>query len=411
VEFVLPRFDLSIANVPSTVARLLGARLPGAASALPQRLWADLSVDVRRVVFVILDAVGWLRFRHMLLEEPDHLFNHLSRRGRLVPLTSVFPCTTTSALTTLWTGHAPAQHGLVGNSMYLPDFDEIVDMLGFSPAGQPRDGQMVTRGLVPEEFPSVPGLAETLAEQGVSTQVLIRHDMVDSPLSRLCFRGVAEVEGIITLADMWVRAAERLATHADERLLLVVYWSEVDAISHYRGPDSRSWRAELRNVAFSLQREFLQQLSAVERDGTLLVITADHGQAAGSEDSSVLISDHPRLQDCLLMAPAGGPRAAYLHTHVGRKEEARRYIREHLAREFAVIESSSALESGLLGPGLPAPSARRRLGDLMVLARGHHMLDRYVRTEPLRGMHGGLSPWEMLVPLLMVRLDQEPGSE
>lgn len=404
-EFVLPCYGLSIANVPGTLAALLGGRLVSAAPPLPDGLWADLASGVRRVVWIILDAVGWLRFRQLLEHEQDLAFARLTGAGRLFPITSAFPSTTTSALTTLWTGHAPAQHALVGHEMYLREFGAVVDTLGFSPAGEPRQGQLIEQGLVPEEFLPVPGLAETLVGQGIVTRALVNLSLTDGGLSRLCFRGVTEVAGFVTSADMWVRLRQLLAAHLDERLLLVGYWGQVDSISHYQGPDSESWHAELRNLSFSLEREFLRDLSPPEREGTLLAITSDHGQMAGRPGGSIQLADHPALRDCLLLPPTGGPRSAYLFARQGQAEGARRYLRDNLSDRFAVVGSAAALEAGLLGSGRPAAESLYRLGDLVVLARGAYMLDHREREHPLLGMHGGLSPWEMLVPLLLARLD------
>jgi len=404
-EFVLPHYRLSIANLPATLSQLLGGNLPDASPPLPDALWTDLAIGVRRVVWVILDAVGWLPFCGLLAEDDSLSFARLAQAGRLFPITSVFPSTTTSALATLWTGHAPAQHGLVGHEMYLREFGLIVDTLGFSSAGEPRQGQMIEQGLIPEEFLPVPGLAEILAGQGIITRALINLSLTESGLSRLCFRGAAEVAGFVTSADMWVRLRQMLAAHLDERLLLVGYWGEVDNISHYQGPDSESWRAELHNLAFSLEREFRRGLSSREREGTLLAITSDHGQVAVQPGSSIKLADHPGLQDCLLLPPTGGPRSAYLFARQGQVEGARRYLQENLSHQFAVVSSAAALEAGLLGTGPPAAESPYRLGDLTVLARGDYLLDHREREHPLRGMHGGLSPWEMLVPLLLVRLD------
>jgi hypothetical protein len=404
-EFVLPCYDLSIANLPGTLAALLGAELAGAAPPLPSALWTELAAGVRRVVWVILDAVGWLRFRQLLEQEEALCFARLAQTGRLFPITSIFPSTTTSALATLWTGYVPAQHGLVGSDMFLREYGMIVDTLGFCPAGEPRQEQMFERGLVPEEFLPVPGLAQALAGQGVKTRILINVGLADSGLSRLFFRGAAEVSGFVTSADMWVSLRQKLTEHLDERLLLVGYWAEVDSISHYQGPDSESWRAELRNLAFSLEREFLQVLSLREREGTLLVITADHGHITGRPESRVALTDHPALKDCSLMPPAGGPRATYLAGLPGQVDALRRYLVNHLSAQFAVTDSTAALEAGLWGPGPPAAESRHRLGDLILLARGDYMLDRRERERPLLGMHGGLSPWEMLAPLLLMRLD------
>jgi hypothetical protein len=403
-EFVLPDYSLCIGNLPATLAALLGGELGAALPPLPHALWRHLTPQVRRVVCVILDAVGWLRFRDMVEGEPELAFADLVRSGQLVPLTSVFPSTTTSALTTLWTGYAPAQHGVVGHNVYLRAFDETVDTLGFCPAGEPRRGQMIERGLIPEQLPLVPGLAEVLADQGIVTRTLIRYDMAKSALSRLCFRGVSEVRGIVTAADMWVNAREILTQNLSERLLLVVYWGDVDAIGHLRGPDAESWRGELRNLSFSLGRELLSPLTPRERDGTVLVITSDHGQIAGNASSSDLLTDHPSLEDCLRLPPTGAPRSAYLFVRSGRTEEVRAYIREHLVDRFQVADSSAVVDAELLGPGQAASEARERVGDLTLLARGVYMLDNKPREERLLGMHGGLSPCEMLVPLLTTRL-------
>ncbi|MEJ2737806.1 MAG: hypothetical protein P8189_30335, partial [Anaerolineae bacterium] len=58
--WVMPHYDgLSIANLPATVAALLGNDLPGALPALPRELWAEWAPGLRRVVLVILDALGY----------------------------------------------------------------------------------------------------------------------------------------------------------------------------------------------------------------------------------------------------------------------------------------------------------------------------------------------------------------
>jgi hypothetical protein len=134
-ELALPNYELSIANVPATVAAALGAPLPGADPPLPEPLWADLAEGVRRVVWIIFDAVGWFSLRNLMEQEGEMGLAGLAHRGRFVPITSVYPTTTTSALTSLWTGYTPARHGLVGHMMYLREFGLVADMLMLSPSG------------------------------------------------------------------------------------------------------------------------------------------------------------------------------------------------------------------------------------------------------------------------------------
>lgn len=403
-DLVLPCPGISIANLPATLAEALGGKLPAAAAPLPDAMWTDLASGVRRVIWILLDAVGWQQFRDLLEQEENLSLARLARRGRLLPITAVVPSTTTSALVTLWTGYAPTQHGLVAHMMYLRRLGLVADMLMFSPAGAARREELIERGITPEEFLPVPGLGQALGEQGIVTRALINVDLAKTAFSRLTFRGVAEVGRFVTEADMWVQIREAMLARREERLLLVGYLAEMDTIGHLKQPGSDSWRAELRSLAFSLEHEFLRRLSPREREGTLLVITADHGQVP-EPGIPVPLADHPGLADHLLLPACGSLRAAYLYARQGQVEAARGYLQEHLAQQFAVVDAQAGLEAGILGPGQPADDVATRVGDLMLFGRDNYMLDYRRRPNPPLGMHAGLSASEMLVPLLMARLD------
>jgi len=405
-EFIIPHYEgLSITNLPATIAALLGAELPGAAPPLPQELWADLGNGLRRVVLVILDAMGYQRFRRALAADGDLAFNRLVEQGRLIPLTSVFPSTTTAALCTFWSGRSPAEHGMLGYELYLREYGTVANMLAFSPVESKHREVLVEWGLEPEKFLPVPGLAEMLAPQGVITRTLINSAYTESPLSKITFRGVEEVHGIITSSDMWVTMRQMISAHREERLLLIAYWGGVDGVAHRYGPDADTWPAEIHNLAFSMEREFLRPLEPADREGTLLLITADHGQVNTDPTQAIRLCDHPRLRDALILPPTGESRAAFLYLRCGYADEVRRYFAGPLNGRFAVVDSRQALEAGLFGPGPLAPETPFRIGDLLALARGDAVLHHGKKEPRLRGRHGGLTPEEMLVPLLMVRLD------
>ncbi len=102
---------------------------------------------------------------------------------------------------------------------------------------------------------------------------------------------------------------------------------------------------------------------------------------------------------------AGEARAAYLYCRTGEMDAVRDYVTTRLADQFFVLDSTAALEAGLFGTGKIAAEVKYRIGDLILLPRENFYLwDR--RDEPrLRGRHGGLAEKEMLVPLLISRLD------
>ncbi len=168
-ELILPHYGgYSIANLPATIAGLLGVELADAAPPLPTHLWADLAMGVRCVVIVILDAVGYLHLQRILAEE-DSVLRRLAQAGRLVPLTSVFPSTTVAALTTLWTGRTPGGHGFVGTKLLLSQQGLLANMIGLAPVAHRQPEELLGWGWVTEEFVTVPSLAQQLTDGGVQT--------------------------------------------------------------------------------------------------------------------------------------------------------------------------------------------------------------------------------------------------
>ena len=404
-EFVLPHYGgYSIANLPATVARLLGVDLPDAAPPLPTHLWADLATGVRSVVMITLDAVGYLHLRR-LLDAEGAVLHHLPQAGRLIPLTSIFPSTTVAALTTLWTGRAPLGHGFIGTRLLLSEHGMLANMLQLGPAIHRQSGALLDWGWVPEEFVTVPGLGQQLAGQGVETVAHTHLPFLGGGLVRIFLRGIDEVRGHVDFSDMAINLRHALLQRSDRPLFASAYWGGLDGTAHVYGPHGERFRIALRHVLRSLEEDFLAQLPAAAREGTLLLITADHGQISTPPERVVQLSDHPALQRMLLLPPAGEPRASYLYVRPGQAESVRAYVAEHLADRFIVVEMEQALAAGLFGPGEPAPEVRARLGDLLLLATDDSRLLVKEEPVPFHGHHGSLTAEEMLVPLLMMRLD------
>lgn len=401
-DFRLPAYDgRSIANIPATVAQMLHASFNGL-PALVDELWQPVAGGAKRVVIMMLDAFGW----NLYQAEQPQLERLVKRAGVMGPLTSVFPSTTVAALSSVWTGVAPAQHGMLGLTMFLPDFATSAQMLAFTPVFGRYPDALVEAGLAPETFLHWPGLAEQLARQGVPTYSFKGRDIVHSALSKMHSRGVAADTGVITFTDMLVQMSRLLDEKAGESLYLFAYWPTIDSLSHYRLWDGEASRAEARMLFHQLEHEFLNQLTARARQDTLFFITADHGQTALPDH--IFIEDHPLLLDMLFMQPTGEPRVSYLYARHGRVDDILHYIQTHLSHAMVAIRSTEALAAGLFGPQPHAAVALERLGDVVVIMRGGHMLlNRFQekKIQQMKGGHGSMTPAEMLAPWLGYRLD------
>ena len=132
-DAVFPAYDgLSLLNVPASLSSWLGGpALPHMPLAIPEL--QPLAENVQQVVVALVDAVSFDRFLAWL-KGPASSLKPFVGAGLLAPLTSAVPSTTTSALTTLWTGASPAEHGILGYELFLREFGLVVNMITLAPA-------------------------------------------------------------------------------------------------------------------------------------------------------------------------------------------------------------------------------------------------------------------------------------
>lgn len=406
-EFVLPAYDGgSIANIPATAAALLGLPFDGLPP-LREAAWRPVSGDVKRVVVLLVDAFGW----NLLQRVQDDLAWLLDRAAVRQKLTSVFPSTTVAALSSLWTGAAPAQHGFVGFRLFLPEQAVLSQMLHFTPVFARFPDALVEAGLEPEAFLQAPGVAEQLAAARVPTYSFKSYTFANSTLSQMHGRGVRKTFGIVTAADMFAQLRRLLEETAGQPLYAVAYWDAVDTLSHRYSFDHPSVAAELRSALTLLREELWRPLSATARAGTALFVTGDHGQVPTPSSQALYLADYPELEKMLLMRPAGEPRTLYLYARQGRQEDVIYYLREHLNQSAVALSATAVLDAGLFGPPPHAPETARRVGDVVALMRGGHVLLDPAEADSvrrMRGRHGGLTAGEMEVPWLGFRLDSDP---
>ncbi len=121
-EFIAPNYDgRSVVNVAASIVKIFGAKISTAP--LDAAILDKFTRDIKRVVLVIIDGLAYRRLLDILDANPQNGFHSLLRGNtEFVPLTSVFPSTTVAALTSLWTGFTPAEHGALGYTMLLRDY-------------------------------------------------------------------------------------------------------------------------------------------------------------------------------------------------------------------------------------------------------------------------------------------------
>jgi len=397
---------LGLVNVPATVCRLLDVPALGEYPPLDARLTAPLGT-AQRVILLVMDGMRWDLLKQALEAGLLPGWARLAERGVLAPLTSVAPSTTASALTTFWTGAAPAEHGITGYEVWLREYALVANMIYHQPSSF-RKGMddLLKSGFQPETFVPLPTLGEHLARFGVDTVAFQHYTISRSGLSRMLFRE-ADVRAFSTPAQLWFNVRQALAERLSEKRYLWVYWGAIDGMEHHYGPHDPRVLAELHAFGWALERYLLDALTPDERQETVLLITADHGHIHTEDDPQFYVRHHPQLQDTFHIPPCGENRLMYLYPRAGHAEAMLDYFANQWPDAFTLVPSADALEAGLLGTASPRhPDIMPRVGDWMALARGAAYLWWDDKPNRLIGRHGGLSRAEMLVPLLAARLDE-----
>ncbi len=384
-EIVKPDYQGGgIANLMSALVAALGG-VPGPCPPLNALALQPLAT-ARNIVLLVLDGLG----DGQVAQLPATSW---LRRHQRVRLTSVFPSTTATAVTTFLTGAAPQQHGLTGWHMY---FRELGSVLAILP-GRPRfgGGPLSQAGVPVGELLGHRSLYDRLAVDShvVSPAYIAQSDFNRAHLGRAqlhAYRGLAEM--LTTIAAV--------VRDGSSRQFVYAYWPELDSIGHAAGSGSAAARAHL----LELDAALAALHEALRGTDTLLLVTADHGMLDTTESDRISLDDHPVLADCLALPLCGEPRLAYCYLRPGRERVFENYVRSALASVAELRPSRELLAEGWFGPGEPHPRLAERIGDYVLILQDRYVIKDWLPFEPRYvqvGVHGGLSTAEMYVPLIV----------
>ena len=337
-----------------------------------------------RAVVLLVDGLG-ATLLHRHAELAPFLSSLASR-----PLTTGFPATTVTSLSSLGTGLPPGEHGLPGYTSWVDEVEATVGWLGWTPSD---GGEDLRVRLVPEQVQPRATVFERAAAAGVEVTVAAPAVFEGSGLTRAVLRGGA-YRGSVSPGDTVAQAVA--GSRRGARSLVYCYTPDLDLTGHVRGVDSDAWRSQLRLVD-RLAEELAERLPR----GTVLHVTADHGMVDVPYDAKVDADATPALREGV-RAIAGEPRARHVHAEPGEAGEVLARWRAELGDRMWVGSRAEAVALGLFGPVVDAP-ALRRIGDVVAIATGDAAVvqwEREGRFSALVGQHGALTDDERLVPLL-----------
>ena len=384
----LPNYrDGSIVNLMQSVLTGLGASGAGAgAHGHLAHLAPEEVADARHVVLLVVDGLG----RAQLDCGPAPALR-ASLRGTM---TSVFPSTTATAVTTFLTGLAPVEHAVTGWFMWLRELDSIVAPLPFTTRA--GDKPLGAFGISPEDVFTGPTVYERVRADCHAVQPA---ELVDSSYSRAHTRGAAS-RGVDGLEALVVSVLD-IVRRARRRAYVTAYWPVLDTLSHEFGASGTRTRSHLATI----DTHFERLRAGLAGSGTLLVATADHGFVDIRPESRLSAESVPGLVPMLARPLCGEPRLAYCHVRDDCRADFVERAEEGLDGAARVVDCDSMIDEGWFGLGEPHRRLRERIGDFaLVMREGRTIRDRLEGEKPFLhvGVHGGVSREEMQVPLVVV---------
>ena len=376
---LVPDYARNLGLVLPAVADAIGASgIPGASAAR-----AQLGLPTaQRACVVLVDGLGLAN----LTDRAGHAPFLRSLLASGMQLSAVYPSTTAASIGTFGTGAAPGQTGLVGYTVRNPVTRSLANLVSWSGAGAPREWQREST------------VFEQIEAAGLPVTSVGPARFAGSGLTEAALRGGT------------YRAAESLADRVDVALfelmgpaLVYLYWGDVDKVGHHYGCGSRQWGNELA----TLDRELARLARSLPRD-TMLIVTADHGMVDVDRSQRWDVARTAALSQGVELV-AGEPRALHLHIPTGpdapeRSQSVARRWQATLGGAAVVALGDDAVADGWFGP--VTEHVRPMIGDVVVAMTGRAtVVDSRTQTKmslELVGVHGSLTPQELIVPLLSV---------
>lgn len=359
-DLVWPDYKNCIANLPNSVLKKVGAQPAGDTLALADRY---LEKDHKNIVILLLDGMGKsILERHLMPDGPFR--SHLAGIYQ-----STFLSTTVAATTSAMSGLQPCEHSWLGWDCYYPSVDKNITVF-----------------LNTEQGTDVPA-----ADYNVAWKVTPYEDIVQK------IRKIGKQAYMVTpFAEPYPDGIEAICERIKDlcnqpgEKSIYAYWKQPDGLLHRKGCGS----PEVHEALIQMQ-ELVAKL-AEEVEDTLIFVTADHGHL---DTDAVVITDYPKIMDCLVRMPSLEPRVLNLFVKEEKKAIFEQEFNKEFGDKFLLMPMEEAIEKGLFGTGKPHKEFRAMLGNYLAIATGN--LSIFFDEEPWVSMHGSVTPDEMLIPLIV----------
>lgn len=379
-NIIYPDYNNSALNTVSSILKYYNVHTVHKTN---EYLDETLAKTYKNVVFMIFDGMG-IDMLEKNLKEDSYFRKNIKQK-----VTSVYPCTTTAAMTTYVSGLSPLEHGWLGWSLYFKEFDRCIDLFSnfdsatqisagkthaaitlmnndtiFNKIDKATEGKIKSYSIYPEgfNFPNYPNTHITVKE-----------------------------------TETMMKKIESLCRTNDEKFIMC-YWPEPDHTMHVTG----CYTSETRKILENINKK-IELLSSSLSD-TLIIISADHGLVNINE--TIYINENQEIYDALIMPPSIEPRGTtfFVKKHMINKfpEIFNKYYKD----DFILLTREQALNKNIFGFGNQHKKVDDFLGDFFACATSDKIFKckKINSTDDMifKAHHAGITDKEMMVPIIVI---------
>lgn len=357
-----PDYSNCSINLLSSIASCCGmdalhSPLPFADQLLKKKNW-------KNIILMLFDGMG-IDVLEKTLPKDAFLRKHLAHT-----LSTVFPSTTTCATTSIETGLMPCEHAWLGWTLFFPQINQLVDVYtNKNDRGEIAADYYVGERYIPRDF-----IYSHINACGIYNTCSVS------------FYGHVKIKTLQELFD----ATLNLARDKEKRYIYT-YWPYPDSTMHKYGCYHKKTMAEIQDINNRVEA-FAHSLP----EDTLLLITADHGL---KDTKTVYLEDYPDVHSMLLRDASLELRTLSFHVKPECLQQFPETFLSHFQDHFLLMDGSTFIRE-YLGHGPVRPQVYDFVGDYVAIAVGDVSIANHPGPITMIGDHAGLTPQEMLVPLI-----------
>ncbi|MCI8273251.1 MAG: nucleotide pyrophosphatase [Clostridia bacterium] len=379
-NIVMPNYEHSILNVITSILKYYNVKTEYTSL---EELDQELKNKYRNVVFIVLDGMG------------EHILNKISPKGyfcnnKKACITSVYPSTTTAALTTYYSGKPPYETGWIAWSQYFKEYGRAVDMFLHK---ESYKGELLNDTNL-DVFENIVNYKSIFNQIEEASSNIKAYEVTPSYSEKRSKRSL-RAENI----DEAIEYVEMLCNNPEEKFIFT-YCDNPDSTLHKFGTDSEEAEKFIKETELKI-KDMCENLP----EDTIVIISADHGHK--NIEKSYTILDYPEIQECLIMPASLESRVLAFWVKEDMKKDFEERFNKNFKNEFWLMTKEEFLEKNFLGYGKKHPKIDDFIGNYIALSVAGSM----IRLETFlaegkkvkKSTHCGLTKEEMEVPLIVLK--------